>query len=121
MFLNKIYMSKKDYDQAESACRRALEATPDFPDALFHLAQAQMRKAAALLQEAERNLSQSKASFQSYRGIVDADRSILDWKADLSLADLTRISGKQAEAKAMYEKILEKHPGLGSVRKKLER
>ncbi|BBH22238.1 hypothetical protein Back11_35830 [Paenibacillus baekrokdamisoli] len=121
MFLCGIHMNAKNYVQAEAVCRKALEVQPTFPDALYHLAQAQMRQAVALLQSAERHLQESKEAFQSYRGTVTADHTILGWKADVALADLTRLSGKHAEAKEKYEQILQKHPNLQSVRKQLEK
>ncbi|GGD94148.1 tetratricopeptide repeat-containing glycosyltransferase family 2 protein [Paenibacillus nasutitermitis] len=121
MFMNRIYMSRKDYDSAEAVCMRAIQADSQFPDARYHLAQAQMRKAVALLQAAEQNLKQSKAGFQTYRGNVTADASILDWRADLSLADLAALTGKTAEAKARYGKIARRHPELEKVKRKLAR
>jgi glycosyltransferase involved in cell wall biosynthesis len=120
MFLIKIYMSQKNYLQAEEVCGRALKVDPNFPDVQFHLAQIHMRKAVALLQNAEQQLLASKKGFQSYRGNVSADQSILDWKADLSLADLALLSGKPAEAKKRYETIIHKYPDLHAVKKKLE-
>jgi len=121
MYQYRIYMHRRDYEQAEAACHRALASAPTFPDAQYGLAQAQMRKAAALLQGAEQLLHQAKTSFTTYRGVVTADRTILDWKADLALADLARLSGKQAEAIRRYEAILQRHPELASVRQKLDK
>ncbi|WP_308637983.1 tetratricopeptide repeat-containing glycosyltransferase family 2 protein [Paenibacillus silvisoli] len=120
MYLNKIYMSMKDYDQAEQACLRALEVQPNFPDAHYHLARARMRKAAVLLQQAEGSMKASKEHFQTYRGTVTADAAIAEWKADLALADLTSIAGKHADARARYEELLQRRPELDAVRKKLE-
>ncbi len=121
MYLHRIYMSKQDFDQAEKVCLRTLEVEPNYPDAMYHLAQVQMRKAVLLLQNAEKNLNQSKEAFQTYRGTVTADRNILSWKADLALADLTRLSGKQGEAIKRYEQIVQEHPELEKVKAKLER
>ncbi|REE56312.1 tetratricopeptide repeat protein [Paenibacillus taihuensis] len=119
MYLNKIYMSSNNYEQAQRVCLRALEVQPGFPDAKYHLARAQMRQAGVLLQQAERSLKESKEAFRNYRGTVTADAAIADWKADLALADLTAIAGKRSEARGQYERILSRHPELNMVQKKL--
>ena len=121
MYQFKIYMGKRQFDLAEEACRRALQADPQFPDALYNLAQAQMRRAAQLLQQSEHRLNQAKTSFATYRGVVTADRTILDWKADLALADLALLTGKKAEAIRRYDAILQRHPGLEAVRTKRDK
>src|SRR5690606_5854290 len=95
--MGSIHMQRKAYDAVEQVCLRALKASPDYPDAQHMLAQAQMRKAVALMQDAERHLNQAKASFATYRGTVTADRAITEWKADLALADLALLAGKRAE------------------------
>ena len=121
MYLYKIYKKLNNLEQAEAVCRRALTAVPNYPDALYYLAQLEMTKAIVLLQQAEQNLQQSKQAFTTYRGTVPANQEILDWRADLTLADLARITGKSAEAKQRYEHILQRHPGLDAVRQQLER
>lgn len=121
MLLGKIYMSENNYEDAIRVCSHVQKLQPDYPDASYHLARAQMKQAAELLQKAERNLTHAKQSFQSYRGIVAADESIKDWRVDLALADLTAISGKNAAAKAKYEALLVRHPELTPVRDRLAR
>jgi len=117
----RIYMHRRDYDLAEAACNRALACAPSFPDAEYGLAQVQLRKAVALLQKAEHRLNQAKTSFTTYRGVVTADRTILDWKADLALADLALLTGKKTEAISRYAAILQRHPELEAVRNKLHK
>jgi tetratricopeptide (TPR) repeat protein len=120
-FMGSIHMQRKAYDAVEQVCLRALNASPNYPDAQYMLALAQMRKAVALMQDAERHLNQAKASFATYRGTVTADRAIADWKADLALADLALLAGKRTEATRRYEEISRRHPELEAVRKKLDK
>ncbi len=119
--MGSIHMQRKAYDAVEQVCLRALEASPSYPDAQYMLAQARMRKAVALMQDAERRLNQAKASFATYRGTVTADRAIADWKADLALADLALLAGKRTEAIRRYTEISRRHPELEAVRKKLDK
>ncbi|AZN39665.1 tetratricopeptide repeat-containing glycosyltransferase family 2 protein [Paenibacillus albus] len=121
MLLGKIYLSESKYEEAIEVCSHALKLQPNYPDASYHLARAQMKQAAELLQKAERNLVGAKVSFQTYRGIVAADESIKEWRADLALADLTAISGKNAAARAKYESLLARYPELTAVRERLAR
>ncbi len=119
--MGSIHMQRKSYDAVEQVCLRALKASPDYPDAQYMLAQARMRKAVILMQDAERHLHQAKASFATYRGTVTADRAIAEWKADLALADLALLAGKRAEAIHRYEQICQRHPELAIVRQKLDK
>jgi glycosyltransferase involved in cell wall biosynthesis len=119
LLLLKIYMSRKDLDLAQAVCERSLKIHPDYPDTLYMLAQIRMRKAVSLLQQSEKELREAKHGFRTYRGMVTADKAILDWKSDASLADLARLLGKTEEAKRLYRSILERYPELESVRKKL--
>ncbi|QHT59505.1 glycosyltransferase [Paenibacillus lycopersici] len=116
MLLHQIHMAERAFSDAERVCRKALELQPDYPDALFRLAEAQTARAAATLREAQRHAEAAKSAFRTYRGAVSADESIADWKADLMLADLTLMQGKQAEAKAKYEALFARHPELAERR-----
>ncbi len=118
-YLIKIYYSRQEYEAAHAVCQRSLDIHPNYPDALFWSAQIQMRQAVLLLQKSEKELNKSKESFSTYRGIVTADRQILEWKADLALADLAQLSGKQGAAIERYEQVLNKHPELEQVKRKL--
>ncbi|NHN29525.1 glycosyltransferase [Paenibacillus sp. S3N08] len=120
MYLVKIYMTRKEWVQGEQACRRALAIAPDFPDAIYYLAQIQMRQAVDLLQSAEAGLRSVKGHFQSYRSSTPADTQIPLWKTDIALADLALISGKKAEAKAIFRQVLERFPNLDFVRRRLQ-
>ncbi|TDG00118.1 glycosyltransferase family 2 protein [Paenibacillus piri] len=119
MFLAKLYLSRKELDLAEQACRRALAAAPNFPDAMYYLAQIQMRQAVRLLQSSEQSLRGAKEQFQTYRGPTPADSQIAQWKSDAALADLALITGKKEDARALLQRLLERNPGLEQVRLKL--
>ncbi|QHW31313.1 glycosyltransferase family 2 protein [Paenibacillus rhizovicinus] len=118
MLLHRIYMSERAFLEAERACRKALRLQPDYPDALYHLAEAQLALAAETLREAQRHAEAAKSAFRAYRGTVSADETIADWKADLLLADLTLMRGNQGEAKAQYEALFARHPELAERRVK---
>ncbi len=119
--LANLYVALGELGLALEVCERSLRMQPDFPDMLYLAAQIRMRQAVALLQQSERELRAAKEGFQTYRGVVAADRQILDWKADATLGDLARLTGRQTGAKAIYQAILERHPELEAVKKKLER
>ncbi|MCR8635612.1 TPR domain-containing glycosyltransferase [Paenibacillus radicis (ex Xue et al. 2023)] len=121
MFLVKIYMSRKELDLAEQACRRALSKAPNFPDAIYYLAQIQMRQAVQLLQSSEKSLRSIKEQFQTYRGPTPADTQIPQWKTDVAIADLALISGKKQDALAILRQVLERNPSLEAVRNKLQK
>lgn len=120
LLLIKIYMAQQEFEQAEAVCLRSLAIQPDFPDVHYWLAHIRLKKALSLLRQTEQGLGQAKRSFLSYRGRVSADRDIFEWKAEASLAELALLTGKMKQAKSIYESILQKHPGLDNVRKKLE-
>jgi tetratricopeptide (TPR) repeat protein len=120
MFLVKIYMSRKELEQAMQACMRALAIAPDFPDAIYYMAQIQMRQAVGLLQSAEAGLRSVKGHFQNYRSSTPADTQIPQWKTDVALADLALISGKKAEAMVIFRQVLERFPNLDFIRKRLQ-
>src|SRR5699024_1522591 len=106
LLLAEIYLSHERLDDAEAVCLRSLEARPDFPNMHYMLAQIRMRKASYLLEQAEASLKQSKQAFQSYRGLVPADRAIQDWKADTALADLAYVAGDAEQAERLYREVL---------------
>ncbi|MDB5054107.1 MAG: hypothetical protein JWM44_2157, partial [Bacilli bacterium] len=114
-----IHMSRKELDEAEAYCLEALQYRPDFPDVLFFMAQVQMQKAYQLYHSAELNIRNSKEAFNKYRGSVSPDRNILAWKADLALADIARLVGKPANAKPIYESLLNRHPDKNLIHKRL--
>jgi tetratricopeptide (TPR) repeat protein len=120
MFLVKIHLSRKELEQAEQACRRALAIAPNFPDAIYYLAQIQMRQAVSLLQSAEASLRSVKGHFQEYRSSTPADTQIPQWKTDVALADLALITGKKTEAQAILRQVLERYPSLELIRKRLQ-
>ncbi|MBM7568326.1 glycosyltransferase family 2 protein [Paenibacillus sacheonensis] len=116
--LHNIHMSERDFREAELACRKALAVQPDFPDALYHLAQAQAALAAEALRQAQQHAEEAKSAFRTYRGAVSADEAIADWKADLLIADLESMRGRRTEAKAKYEALFARHPELAERRMK---
>ncbi len=120
-YLITIYFSQKDLASAEEVCRRSLDIQPDYPNALFWLAQIHMRQAVVLLQQSESLLNKAKSGFQTYRGTVSADRQILDWKADAAMADLAHLTGKHQDAISRYEALLVKFPELEPVKRKLSK
>jgi glycosyltransferase involved in cell wall biosynthesis len=120
MFLAKIYMSLQQLEQAEEACRRALAIAPNFPDAIFYLAQIQIRQAVGLLQTAEASLRSVKGNFQEYRSATPADTQIPQWKTDVALADIALITGKKPEARAILRQVLERFPNLEAIRRRLQ-
>lgn len=117
----RIFRTRGELEQAEGACLACLAAVPGFPDAVYQLADIRMRKAAALLQEAERGFKEARAAYHAYRGTVTADKAIADYKTDLGLADLALLLGKRDEAARLYRQVLQIRPDLDAVRHKLER
>ncbi|WP_248929955.1 glycosyltransferase [Paenibacillus hamazuiensis] len=120
MMMVKIHLSLSQPDQAERLCRQVLDKHPSFPDALYYMAQIRIRSADKQLKEAEKLVADAKKGFQSYRGNVAADHQILNWKADLTQADLLRRFGMLAEARDVYARYAAKHPNLQSARRNLE-
>lgn len=86
-----MYYSKGRWNEAEQVCLRSLAANPEFPDTHYWLAQVRVRKAAALLKQAERHFQLAKQAYPTYRGLVSADREIYETKADEALARLARL------------------------------
>lgn len=119
MYLVKIHLSRKELEQADQACRRAIQFAPNFPDAIYYMAQIQMRQAIGLLQTAEVSLRSVKGHYQEYRGSTPADTQIPQWRTDVALADLALISGKKVEAISIFNHILEQYPDLEVIRKRL--
>jgi len=120
MLLVKAYLSQNNLVQAEAVCRRALENTPNFPDAMFYLAQIQMKQAHELHRQAEQKLRQLKEAAVTYRGTVSADSHIVQWKADLALAELAYKAGKLAPARRLFGSLASRYPNLPDPRKRLE-
>lgn len=109
-----IMIQRKNYTEAEAYCHRALEHSPDFPDAHYLLAQVRMRQADELLRLAETSIKQSLSSLPNYRGSVSADYHIGEWKAAMSLGELAMRSGKLARAKQIFSQLKEK-PGATEI------
>lgn len=112
--LIQMMMVRKSYAEAEMYCHKAIELSPDFPDAHYLLAQIRMRQADELLQLAERSIKQSLKSLPKYRGSVSADYHIGEWKAPATLGELAMRSGKLARAEEIFHKLKEK-PGATEI------
>lgn len=115
------YLQDGELEEAEGACRRALESSPNFPDALVMLAEIELKRAYRLVQVAESRLRKAKDVYPSYRGVVEASPDSAGWKSDYLLAEVARFAGKQAQAKLMYEKVLERLPDYEPARKRIAR
>lgn len=120
MLLVKAHLSQNNLEQAEVVCRRTLENTPNFPDAMFYLAQIQMKQAHELHRQAEQNLRKLKEAAVTYRGTVSADSHIVEWKADLALAEIAYKAGKLAPARRLFRSLASRYPNLPDSRKRLE-
>ncbi|MNR07282.1 hypothetical protein D3C85_1233980 [compost metagenome] len=112
--LIQIMLQRKNYTEAEAYCHKALEQSPDFPDAHYLLAQVRMRQADELLRQAEVSIKQSLKSLPNYRGSVSADYLICEWKAPTALGELAMRSGKLSRAKQIFSQLKDK-PGAAEV------
>ncbi|WNR43155.1 glycosyltransferase [Paenibacillus roseipurpureus] len=112
--LIQIMMQRKNYSEAEAFCHKAIQHSPDFPDAHYLLAQVRMRQADELLKSAETSLKQSLTSLPNYRGSVSADYQIGEWKAATALGELAMRSGKLARARDIFSHHKDK-PGAGKL------
>lgn len=115
-----ILINRNNYSEAEEICNMALGLRADFPDALYLLAIIHVEKAYRLNKAAEDLVSGSKHSFESYRDIVSPDNSILEWKADLLLADILLYQGRMADAYGLYKKTLEISPMKEEILNKMK-
>jgi glycosyltransferase involved in cell wall biosynthesis len=117
----KIRLGRNELDLAEEACAKAIACNDKFPDAQFLLATIKMKKGYELYREAEHLLRNAKSSFAEYRGAVSPDQEIAKWKADVTLADVARSTGKLAEAEHIYKSISKRFPYVEQVKKPLLR
>jgi glycosyltransferase involved in cell wall biosynthesis len=108
--LIKGYLSIHDYNKAEQVCDRMRNVDPAFPDLYYYLAYIQTEKAKKLLQAAEENLQRAKDQFAEYRGLVSPNNEILEWKADLLMANIYGSTGRIYEAKRKYQELLNMCP-----------
>lgn len=115
-----LCLDRQELERALGYCEKALEIQPDFPDALFALAQIRMRLAAEQLKRSEEALLQAKQAFRTYRGTVAADAEIMEWKADAALGDLARMTGRSKRARELYAAVLKRKPELAPVLAKLQ-
>ncbi|WP_409343492.1 glycosyltransferase [Paenibacillus sp. MBLB4367] len=121
LLLASVHLQAGELEAAEEACRRALEDSPDFPDALVMLAQIELKQAYRQIRLAESRLRRAKEIFPSYRGAVEASSDSAGWQADYLLAEAARFAGKPAQAKALYERVLAGRPDEEQVHKRLAR
>lgn len=115
-----LYLTQNRFKEAEDVCKRCLDVSPNFPNALYYLARIQMENALNEFKKAEANLKMSKESFTKYRGTVSADNDIIEWKADLLTADLKRLTGDLVTAEKIYKNLAEKHPFLKGAKLQLD-
>jgi len=115
-----IYIDKNEIDKVEEISKKALEENEDYPNARFYLANIQAQKAMSLLYEAGENTKRAKAGFLKYRGLVSPNNQILDWQADLLLADLKRNTGDFCSALKYYKRLEENKICGSAVTKHIE-
>lgn len=115
--LIRAYIIKDELDLAEQVCYRAIKKDPDFH---YLLGCIKIKQAVKLYKEAEKHLNDSKQLFSSYRGIVSPDNRIAEYKADLAIADISRLTGNLASAKMVFDSVLSKYPELNGPKTQLE-
>ena len=115
----KMLVDKSDYDAAEEVCKKALLLRNDFPDILYLLAVISVEKGRDLYKAAKECAIKSKARFEGYRDIISPDYSILNWKADILLADVALNQGSTGEAYSAYQKLLKSYPAREDIREKI--
>jgi len=119
LLLIKALLIKNDISLAEETCYRAMQICPDFPDVLYYLAIIQNKKAVNHLRSVEENLNKAK-KYNTFRGVVLPDNQITQWKADLALADLAKLTGNLAVAEDTYQRLLNISPAKDAIQKQLD-
>ena len=99
------YFKNNQLDLAKEICQKALAIDPAFPNALYYLNHIQIQEVATLIEEAYKTNIKIKQSFDTYKGIVSPDLSILNWRADYLKATILRFNGQLAEAQQTLETI----------------
>lgn len=120
MLTAKIRASRKEWELVEQACAQALALHSDYPDAHFYLAMARLKRGNELYRQADASLRKAKEGFATYRGTVSPDHDIARWKADATLADIARATGKLGEAGQVYMEVFKRNPHVAELRKPLE-
>jgi len=95
MLLINIHITREEWREAEEYCDEALRLRPDFPDALYYLAQVEIHKAQTHDYNAELLLRKIKDAAKTYRGVVSPDSNIVMVKADLALTHIAEKYGKK--------------------------
>lgn len=103
--LIKAYLNKGDYSNAEIVCEKALAYDKNFPDILYYDAYIKVNKSVQTLKEMEDRINTIKDNYRLYRGTVSPDVSILNFRADLLLADIKLFNANIVEANDLYKKI----------------
>lgn len=103
--LIKAYLNKADYFNAEKVCERALAYDKNFPDILYYDAFIKVNKSLDVLRKMEIKIDTIKENYRLYRGSVSPDENILNFKADLLLADIKLFTSNTAEANELYKRM----------------
>ncbi|WP_282937907.1 glycosyltransferase [Paenibacillus sp. RC67] len=112
LYLVKIHLIRHAWEEAIRLCTEILRMTPDYPDAHYHLAQAQVGQARGLVQQSKKEMVAYHEAIISYRGTISPDPELKAWKAGLQMAELAVHSGKLAEAKKLLDYYTEQFPDV---------
>ncbi|WP_051621207.1 glycosyltransferase [Paenibacillus sp. UNC451MF] len=115
LFMVKIHLQRQEWEAAMRLCTKILWQSPDYPDAHYHLAQAQVGKARALVQQAKKEMVAYNEAIISYRGATTPDPELKAWKAGLHMAELAVRSCKLAEAKKLLEYYAQRYPDVEAL------
>lgn len=121
MLLVKAFMLKKQYDSAIEYCKKALDIDPNFPDALYYLAQIKIEQALQLYREAEHLFIKSKEGFNTFKkGVVSPNNEIRDYLADIGIADVARLVGNLSVANKIYKSVYQICPLKEQIKKQID-
>lgn len=110
MYMAQIRLQQQEWVEAMRLCEEVLQRSPDYPDARYYLAQAQMGQAREHLRQAQQAIVSYNEALPGYRGAIAPDAEIKAWKAGRHMAELAVRSGKLAEARDLYEHFIEQFP-----------
>lgn len=120
LYLVKIHLIRHAWEEAIRLCNEILRITPDYPDAHYHLAQAQVGQARGLVQQSKKEMVAYHEAIISYRGTISPDPELKAWKAGLRMAELAVRSGKLAEAKKLLDYYTKKFPDVVCLQTELQ-
>ncbi|WP_163151610.1 glycosyltransferase family 2 protein [Anoxybacillus sp. MB8] len=121
MNLIRAFMLKKQYDTAIAYCKKALDIDPNFPDALYYLAQIKIEQALQLYREAEQLFIKSKEGFNTFKkGVVSPNTEIRDYLADIGIADVARLVGHLSAANKIYKNVYQICPLKEQIKKQID-